>query len=258
MQGVVINTKRGNMKIVKMLCVLYIINSLNISALEESSIIVTEEWPPFSYLENGEITGISTDIVRAILKYLNKDINIILYPGLRARAVLDTTPTAIMYSFYRTPEREQNYRWVGPIGDGSIFFYKLRGSDIEIKSIEDAKRVNTIACRSRGLIPDLLESMGFNNLDRSGTDGSHVYLRLLHGRCDLAISDTDLGARYVLNKIGVDFELIERIPVLVYQADFYIACNKKYPEEDVQKWTDALNFLKDSGVIYRIRAEYRQ
>ncbi|MCP4160824.1 MAG: hypothetical protein GY760_12190 [Deltaproteobacteria bacterium] len=48
----------------------------------ESLEIVTEEFPPFNYTENGKITGCSTEVVEAVLKEAGIKGNPVSYPGL--------------------------------------------------------------------------------------------------------------------------------------------------------------------------------
>jgi polar amino acid transport system substrate-binding protein len=246
----------GNLKSLSFVIML-LISLDNIHTEIQSLIIVTEEWAPFNYSDNGEIKGISTDIVRKILEDLKQTYEIILYPSLRAKHILDTIPNAMMFSMYRTPEREGSYKWVGPISDGSIHFYKLKSSNLNITSMDDAKKVTRIACRSEGLIPSLLKELGFINIDRSGTESSNIYSRLLNGWCDLAISDTDVGVQYVFRKIGKDYQLLEKIPLVVFRGQLYIAFNRNIDDTTVEQWQNAYNKLIANGSINEIYEKYR-
>jgi len=162
-----------------------------------------------------------------------------------------------MFSMYRTPEREDSYKWVGPISDGSIHFYKLKSSKVNVATMDDAKKVPRIACRSEGLIPRLLVEMGFTNIDRSGTESSNIYSRLLNGWCDLAISDTDVGVQYVFRKIGKDYQLLEKIPLVVFRGQLYIAFNRNIDDTTVEQWQNAYNKLIANGSINEIYEKYR-
>ncbi|WP_319561964.1 ABC transporter substrate-binding protein [Marispirochaeta sp.] len=161
-----------------------------------------------------------------------------------------------MFTVFRTPEREDLYKWVGPIDSGSIFFYKRADNPLTINSIEDARNVDIIACRYAGLIPDLLRSMGFTNLETTATDSIQIYTKLLLGRCDLGISDTDLGVIYYLKEIGVPTNALTKIPVKVFEAELYIACSKDMPDSVVSDWQNTLEIFRNSEKYKEIRNKY--
>ena len=166
----------------------------------------------------------------------------------------------MMFSMFRTPERESLYKWIGPLGDGTIYFYKKKDNPIQIESLDEMKNQNvTICCRHAGLIPNLLREYGFTTVDMGGTTSLQIYQKLLAGRCDLAISDTDLGVRYNLKLLNVNMDdVLEKIPFPIFEAELYIACSKEIPDEEIQQWQAALETLKTNGVYGDIFQKYHQ
>lgn len=239
-----------------MLCFIIIGTILSDAYAQENIIIVTEEWPPFNYSKNGELTGFSVEIVQNILKMNNEDYRIEMLPSLRSTFTLNARPNTMMFSLFRTPEREAQYKWVGPLCDGSISFYKLRDRQLKIESLADIKNVESIACRAQGLIPTLLQEQGFTNLDMTATNSLQIYKKLLSGRCDIAISDTDLGMRHYLKLLNVDPDILEKIPVKFFEAELYIACSSDIPDAEVQRWQAALDELKENGTFDKIFKMY--
>jgi polar amino acid transport system substrate-binding protein len=223
---------------------------------DEGVLIVTEEWAPYNYAQNGGVTGLSTEIVEGIMRILGERYPIELLPSMRAKALLDTRPKTILYSLFRTPEREQKYRWVGPILEEGIYFYKLRESLLSARTLDDIKRVNLIACRRAGVIHDLLVERGFSNLDESGTDSKQVYSKLLAKRCDLAISDTDIGIKYLFASMGKSPDVLERIDYPFFTSKLYIGFSKDFPDDEFARWEDAFAKLKQSGELARIIEKY--
>ena len=177
-------------------CVIIMELMVSASYAEEDILIVTEEWAPYNYSADGKITGFSTEIVQNILELLKKSYEIKILPSMRSSNTLNTRPRTMMFSMFRTPERESKYKWIGPLVDASIYFYKRRDNPLKIESLDDMKNANLSVCsRHAGLIPDLLTEKGFENVDKGGTQSIQMYKKLLAGRCDLAISDADLGVR---------------------------------------------------------------
>lgn len=54
--------------------------------------VITEEWAPYNYLENGQITGMATEVVRAIMNLTGDDFEVVLQPSMRATHTLQTRP----------------------------------------------------------------------------------------------------------------------------------------------------------------------
>lgn len=218
--------------------------------------IYTEEWPPFNFSSEGRTTGYSTEIVRLLLAKLGRTDPITLVPSDRGMSLLLTGERTMMFSILRTPEREARFRWIGPLGEASIFFYQRKGSGLVIRTLDDAKRVRSIACRSAGLVVGLLREAGFTNLDASTTKSESVYLKLLAGRSDLAISDTPLGVAHLLRQLGYPPDALEMTPVKVVDAKIYLAASLDFSVREIAQWQSALDSLQQSGEIERLRRHY--
>ncbi len=96
-------------------------------AKEAALTIITEDWPPYNYKANGKIKGFSTEIVQAIMKVLNLNYEIQLLPGARGEKMLEEGVRVMNFSIFRTLEREKQYKWIGPIAEDAIYFYKRKG-----------------------------------------------------------------------------------------------------------------------------------
>lgn len=227
-----------------------------LSAQEQSITVLTEEWPPYNYIENGELKGFSVEIVQRIIHDLKADIAIEAYPGMRATLLLNTLPRAMFISMFRTHEREKKYNWIGPLVDASIYFYKKKGSNINISTMEDAKKVDLIASRQAGLVFNRLKAEGFKNLDDTSVNGESIYKKLLIGRCDLGISDSSMGVKYILKRLKYSTDSLVKTNVKVVDATLYIAANKAIPPPEIERWQKALDRLKVSGVYQEILKKY--
>lgn len=163
-----------------------------------------------------------------------------------------------MYSMFRTPEREPLYKWVGPIVEESIHPYQLADSLQPVNSLEQLMRAPRITTRHAGLVPDLLQSLGFNNLDSTATKSKQLYQMLLARRTDIIIGDTDLGVAYQSRKMDIAAGALRQIPLEVYRASLYIAFSPDSEDELVVAWAQALEQLRESGELERIQRRYEQ
>lgn len=104
--------------------------------------VVTEEWPPYSYTENGKIVGVVTEIVRETLDRSGLDYTIESYPFARAYNTAISEENVLIYSILRMPYREPHFRWIKLKGL-SIDMYLFRPSfrnDIEVTKLEEARK----------------------------------------------------------------------------------------------------------------------
>jgi polar amino acid transport system substrate-binding protein len=170
--------------------------------------------------------------------------------------MLDSNPRTMMITMLRTPEREQHYQWIGPLGDGVIYFYKKKGNPLLISTLEDAKRVGQIACRHAGLVFNTLTAAGFTNLDATSTNGESIYRKLLNDRCDLGVSETHLGVKYILRQMNYPSDALVQTGVKVVESPLYIACSKDIPAEEIARWQAALDRMKALGAYDEIYGKY--
>jgi len=225
-------------------------------AADQKLSIVTEEWAPYNYSENGALKGFSVEIVRAIAQGLNADIDIQLLPTMRAKASLESNKRTMLITMLRTPERETRYKWIGPLGDGSIYFYKRKGNPLEVATLEETRSVRSICSRHGGLTTSKLLAAGFTNLETGASDGIAVYRMLIFGRCDLAVSDSPLGVIHLLKQMNYPPDAVVQTPVKLVASPLYIACSKDISDAEIARWQAALDSLKSSGVFQAMQKKY--
>lgn len=84
--------------------------------------LVTENFPPLnmtnngtSYARNDRVSGFTTDIMRKLFETAGHEVNFTLMSDWDEayNSAKDTSGYGV-YSTFRTPERENNFQWVGP------------------------------------------------------------------------------------------------------------------------------------------------
>ena len=218
--------------------------------------IVTEEWAPYNYKENDQLTGMSTEIVRAIMALTGDHFEIHLLPSMRASRALHSQPRTIFYSMFRTPEREMLYKWVGPIVEESIHPYQLATDTEQVNTLEQLLQAKRITTRHAGLVPNMLSDMGFRNLDKSASSSLQLYRMLLAGRTGIIIGDTTAGVAYYSRQLDIAPGTLRRIPIELYRSFLYIAFSSDSDDALVTAWADALAQLRRSGELERIVRRY--
>lgn len=220
--------------------------------------VVTEEWAPYNYEENNQLTGMATEIVRAIMALTGDNFEVLLLPSMRSTHALKTRPKTIMYSLFRTAEREPLYKWVGPIVEESIHPYQLANAQQPVNTLEQLLHAPRITTRHAGLIPEILQTQGFNNLEKSATESLQLYRMLLAGRTDIIIGDTDAGVAYYSRHLNIAPGTLRQIPIELYRSSLYIAFSRDSEDKMVAAWASALEQLRHSGELARIQGRYNQ
>jgi len=224
----------------------------NCSYAEERLHILTCECPPLSYEINGIPTGPAVDIARKIQKKINTNETIDIHPWARAYIMLLEQNNTVLFSTSRTPQRENMFKWVGPIAEKEFSFHAKTGEKIKINNLEDAKKYRigvTIGSNNE----QFLISNGFNNI-HSVTVEKDNFGKLLLGRIDLWYTDTAQSSQLIeyFSRQG----LVEEIYTVKTSKSYY-AFNKNIPSSIVKKWQDALDDLKKDGTILEILKKYK-
>jgi polar amino acid transport system substrate-binding protein len=234
----------------KLAAVFFLMLSVLVSVgFSQEMLVITEESPPFNFTRDGAVTGSSTEVVREILKRLHQPDTIQVLPWARGYHMLQNQPNVALFSTTRTPEREHLFRWVGPLFTVHFGFYARKGSGLQLDSLDDARRLGSIATYKDDVKEQILKSLGFTNLDSSKSPVSNLK-KLISGRVDLWLFD-NLGMPDVARQAGIDPDELElALPFRSYQS--YIAISRSTPQAVVGQWQDALAAMVKDGSFHAI------
>ena len=224
-------------------------------AYGQSIQIVTEEFPPYNFKKNGNITGVSTEVVRAALQKANITFKINMYPWKRAYNMALKKENILIYTISRTPAREDLFKWVGEIAPTGSCLFALTTSDIQINTLDDAKKY-TIGTVREDVRDQFFKGKGFKNI-RSGNSYEQNFTKLLKKRIDLWAM-AELVAYHIVKKLGNSSNIIKKVYYLeeVSKSKYYMAFSKNTPDDIVNKVRNALEQLKKDGTVKTIHSKY--
>jgi len=215
--------------------------------------MMTEEYPPITFLHEGRPAGFVTDMVREIAARLQYADNIRLTSWKNAYNMALLHPNVVLFSAERTPEREAQFQWVGPAGHNRSILYARKGADIKVNSLDEAKALKAIATTTDWFTEQYLKREGFSNLVSSKEPTENVR-QLMNDEVQLSIF-TDITIPEIAAEAG--YNMADLHPVLtVSQTDFYIAFSKDTPPEVVEQWQLQLDKMKQDGSFERIYRNY--
>jgi polar amino acid transport system substrate-binding protein len=200
----IISIKYGGINLMKsFLLTLFLLLSFTVLCNEGELEIVTDDWPPF-ILDGKKVSGLVTKNVREILKYTDIKYSITVYPWARSFHLAKTKPNILIYSIYRTKQRESQFNWICPIYKSRpIHAYKLVSNSIDINSIEAIKKGVVGIMRGDNSYSYLLNN-GFQegvNIDLSSNEETNL-IKLIKGRVDVVIQSEE-SLNYRLKSLGV-------------------------------------------------------
>ena len=210
--------------------------------------MLTEEYPPVTFMKDGKVTGFVTDVVREIIARQGIPDTIQLTSWDVAYKTALSNPNVVLFSTEKTEKREKLFQWVGPVGKNSAIFYAKKGSGIKIKSLAEARKVAAIATTTDWFTEQDLKSKGFTNLVSSPVPATSVK-QLMSGKVQLSIF-TDITVPEIVKNAGYTMDDLEPV-FTVSNTYFYIAVSLGTPAETVQKWQSVLDGLKADGTFER-------
>ncbi|MGE5173216.1 MAG: substrate-binding periplasmic protein [Betaproteobacteria bacterium] len=215
--------------------------------------IMTEEYPPVTFMKHGTVSGFVTDMVREIIARQGMQETIRLTSWDEAYKVTLNNPNVVLFSAEKTDKREKLFQWVGPVGKNSAIFYAKKGSGIRMNSIDDARRVAAIATTSNWFTEQDLKSRGFTNLVSAPLPTDNVR-KLMQGEAQLSVF-TDITVAEIVKDAGYAMDDLE--PVFTLSSTyFYIAMSLGTPPVMVEKWQRVLDELKEDGTFEKIYRSY--
>lgn len=219
--------------------------------------VYTQSWPPYSYEADGKLTGYSTELLRAVLNEASLDASFTVLSWSRAYQTASQEPNSLLYTTTRTPEREDVFEWIGPIGIRKLWLFKLKDrQDIQIKGKEDLKKYRVSIVRDTSSLKLVMDRDLFprSQIDEAPTTASNVK-KLFFKRVDLILA-TNGGANYELSQLPYPRDAMEPVYVLNDEFLFYFAINKKSDPILIEKIRHAFAKIKAIGLVDTLKKKY--
>jgi polar amino acid transport system substrate-binding protein len=146
--------------------------------------VVTEDTFPIQFIQDGEVKGPATELVKSVLAEANILYTIDVLPWARAYNNVLTQPNTIIYSIARTKHRESLFQWIGSVM--KLDYYLVGMDHLKLKqpiTLGDLKKLRIGAIRDSATEQYLI-SLGFKNLYTVNKHSQSIKMLKL-GRIDL-------------------------------------------------------------------------
>jgi polar amino acid transport system substrate-binding protein len=213
--------------------------------------VVTEE-AYYSYIENGKVVGMATEVVEKTFQRAEiHDYKISLYPWARAYNIALTEPNVLIYLIVRTEEREPLFKWVGEVMRERYYFYKLRDrADLMPKDLKAASKLSIGVMRD-DVRHQYLKKQGFSRLVISAQPRENL-TKLFNHQVDL-IPLTEQEVQGNCDEAKLDCTKMEKaLAINEIDTALYMAFSAKTPDATVDRARLAFQELQANGTVRRI------
>jgi polar amino acid transport system substrate-binding protein len=210
---------------------------------------ITEESPPDNFTENGQLKGLSVELLKKMWEKMGVPAQKIeVLPWSRGYEMIRTQPNTVLFAMTRIPEREKLFKWVGPTRTTKFIVVARKDAPIKITKKEDLQKYHIGTVRndySEAMI--LKAGVAEGALDRSD-DNPTVARKFKAGRIDLVVY-SELGLDSFLKNVGMskkDCRVVYTLP----GADISYAFHKDTPAAEIKRFQQALDaVLKDKSYM---------
>lgn len=214
---------------------------------------VTEIYPPFNFVKDGELKGIAVDFLKEIWSEMGvAEQKIEVLPWARAYKMVQMKKNTVLFSTTRSAARESLFKWAGPIKSNPIGFVARKDSNISISSLADLKKYRLGTIRD-DFCENVLQEKGFdiNTLDRVSKLSTNLK-KLQNKRIDLVVNSVE-GTFIALEKEGYNPDDYVAVGILS-DIPLSYAFHKDVAPELVEKFQLAIDSLE--GNRQQILAKY--
>lgn len=239
------------------LCVVLTTLFISVFVSAQSALrVVTELSPPHQTIKDGKVDGVSTQIVKATLKQAGLDSHIEVYPWARSYYIATSVPNVLIYNIARTPERENEFHWIGPVANYRLGLVRLtQRTDLTPNHIKDLG--SAVIAVQRGDFSTLYlqqQGMKIGKELQLSADILESWRLLIKGKVDYVVDDE--AALALMEKQLAQPEGITRFVLAIPQLEqkTYLAASKATDPELVRKLQQAHLEVQKTSLYQNVMA----
>ncbi|HEX5344593.1 MAG TPA: ABC transporter substrate-binding protein [Duganella sp.] len=233
-----------------LICRIFLLGSLLAGAAGAAPLkIYGMESGPISFLNGSRPDGYAVELARAIQQRLGTHEPIEIVPWARANTLAVVGPGVMLLSIVRTPERERNLRFVGPIFNTRVTALALKGRTAEWQKQNVDLHKLRAGARRGSIFVSLPRAQGYSVLDETNTSETAAKM-LINRRFDLWFDGEELYpealrlAGYRQSEVEVAFRLD--------LVEVHFAFSRGTPPATIDAWERALREMKRDGSLLTI------
>jgi polar amino acid transport system substrate-binding protein len=215
--------------------------------------LVTEDYPPLTFEQDGKLSGYGVEVIEAIQQKLETNYQPQMMSWDNAYQKALNEANVVIFTLEKTPEREELFHFVGPLGANTASIYVRGDSPLQLDSLEDLRKLGSIATTSNWFTEIYLKEQSLTNLS-SMADPKDNIRSVISGAAEASVF-TDLTYPLLAKEAGIAPEDLKPVYTLM-TTEFYIGISKATDPKIVALWQNAFDELVLDGSIAKLKARW--
>jgi polar amino acid transport system substrate-binding protein len=218
---------------------------------------ITENLPPLNYLGDDGPQGFSVELLRLMTAQAGLALELRVLPWQRAVQEAQAQPLSVLFSLTRTPEREAQFQWVGPIAQRRILIYKLASrSDLAMTQLGELGNARIGVVRDSAADRALLAAGLRHGIElEPGLDDATNMRKLLAGRMEY-ITLLDWAAAWNLRQLQLPYGTLQAVMEQDVSRSYWYGLRADADPAVVRRLQATLDALRRDGRYERLRQRY--
>ena len=246
----------------KLILYYFVFFNLIIFSQEKAIHFVTDDnFPPYSYLENGKIVGYDIDVLKEIEKELNIKIEIEAIPWNRVLKYIESGKADGGFSLFKTDEREVWSTFIEPpIRKSTFVIFTKVGNEFQCNSLNDLKNKKVGINRGFSINDEFDKLKLLNKINVIESEDETLNFKLLQNdRIDCYVGNYFSSSNW-LSKSGLKNEFSILDYQVVPSRPAYIVLSKKSKYKNIYKIkmdiSNVLIKLNNNGKMNELLSNY--
>jgi polar amino acid transport system substrate-binding protein len=222
--------------------------------------LLAAELPPYTFQVPsvsvsefpGPGQGLVYDVVEAMAKRVGHTGSIEFMPWRLAQKITMTEPNVGILALTRTPEREDQYRWLVKILDDDLIL--VGGQGVDVSGLDKVRNRPTGVLLLSGA-QALLTEKGFTRIEPAPEEWINAR-KLRERRIDAWLAPRQMVI-FAYREVGGDPASLN-IGEIVRPSEIWFAGSKSLSDAEAQKWQTAFEEIRADGTYERIVAKYNR
>jgi len=221
-------------------------------------IVGDDSYPPVSFIQDGQLRGISYDMVVEVFERLGYTVKIELFPWARCQAMVSDGIADGFFGAYKTEERLREYAYGDEylIVESNVFFVPRESGLTYDGRVENLKEYTIGTYLGHATLEPYLEDGTLTHVDFSGNVEESLH-KLASGNRNIdLLLNNDYVFWYTAEQMGMadDFKAL---PLPFSQHPTYFAFTRQRDMSQLIAQTDAqLHLMRQDGTYEEIVARY--
>jgi polar amino acid transport system substrate-binding protein len=237
-------------RIVALTCAIVLANPVFTLAAEETPsakdlTYITHQFPPFNFQKDGRLQGTAVDLLEMVWKRTEVSLNrsvIEFLPWTKGYQKALNEKNTVLFATARLLEREQLFKWAGPIGSDKKVLLAKEDKNITISGPADLKNYRIGVVKDDSAVQLVLNN-GARIEDLVVENTSELIIEMLQNDSIDAWAYSETAGKWLIRNSGANASDY-RAAYVLGQIEAYYAFNKETPDSLVQSFQQALDYIK--------------